>query len=139
MNEPTGETTIETAEPQTILIVDADVLVRHPLSEYLRECGYKVLEAVDADEAQTLIDKREGPIDIVLADAHGLEGAFALSTWIHTNYPDIEVILAGTVAKAVEKAGDLCEEGPATSKPYEHKFVMDRILRLFAARQRNAE
>jgi CheY-like chemotaxis protein len=132
MTEPTDES-------QTILIVDADVLVRHPLSEYLRECGYSVVEALDSHEAQTLIAKREKPIDIVLADAHGLPDAFELSTWIHTNHPNIEVILAGTVAKAVEKAGDLCEEGPAVAKPYEHKFVMDRILRLFAARQRNTE
>jgi DNA-binding NtrC family response regulator len=132
MSEPTDE-------PQTILIVETDVLVRHPLAQYLRECGYKVVEALDTEEAQTLITKSDKQIEIVLADAHGLKDAFELSTWIHTNHPDIEVILAGTVAKAVEKAGDLCEEGPATSKPYEHKFVMDRILRLFAARQRNAE
>ena len=34
-----------------ILIVEQDVLVRTPLAEYLRECGYLVLEASSAGEA----------------------------------------------------------------------------------------
>jgi DNA-binding response OmpR family regulator len=31
----------------TVLIVEQDVLVRHPLAEYLRERGYRVVEATD--------------------------------------------------------------------------------------------
>ena len=32
-------------------IVEDEVLVRMPIAQYLRDCGYKVVEAVNADEA----------------------------------------------------------------------------------------
>ena len=120
-----------------VLIVEADILVRHPLAEYLRECGYRVLEARDAAEARPIIEALGASIDIILADAArpGL-GGFELAAWARRLYPDIEMVLAGGVAKAVEKAGDICEEGPALSKPYEHHLVLDRIKRALAARER---
>jgi hypothetical protein len=31
-----------------VLLVDAEELVRTPLAQYLRECGYRVLEAVNS-------------------------------------------------------------------------------------------
>jgi CheY-like chemotaxis protein len=120
-----------------ILIADSDILVRNPLAEYLRECGYSVLEASSAGEARTIISESDVSIDAVLIDITGPgEGGFALASWIRADYPQIEVALAGTVDKATEKAGDLCREGPALSKPYEHQFVLDHIRRLFAARDR---
>ena len=123
---------------ECILVVEADVLVRHPLAEYLRECGYKVLEASDPDEARQILEGGSIDADIVLADIDGLgSSGFALANWIRTNAPGTDVILAGTVAKATEKAGDLCEEGATKSKPYDHQLVLDRIRRLRAARERN--
>lgn len=120
-----------------VLIVEADILVRHPLAEYLRECGYRVLEARDAAEARPLVEALSASIDIILADAAGSgKGGFELAAWARRLYPDIEMILAGGVAKAVEKAGDICDEGPTLSKPYEHQLVLDRIRRAMAARAR---
>jgi DNA-binding NtrC family response regulator len=122
---------------QCILLVEPDIIVRSPLAEYLRECGYRVLEAVNAAEARELLGAA-ADITLVLADADAREGGgFALQAWIHENYPDIEVMLAGSVTRAVEKAGDLCEDGPALSKPNHHQSVLDAIPRLLAARDRN--
>jgi DNA-binding response OmpR family regulator len=39
-----------------ILIVEQDLLVRTLLAEYLRECGYRVLEASNAGDARTLLE-----------------------------------------------------------------------------------
>lgn len=119
----------------SLLIVESDIVVRGPLAAYLRECGYEVVETANAAEARTILSESGRTIDIVLADidAPG-ENGFALAAWIRENHPDVEVILAGTVAKAAEKAGELCNEGPALSKPYEHQFVLDRIRRSLAAR-----
>lgn len=125
-------------DPRCILIVEADILVRSPLADYLRECGYRVLEAVDGLEARKILaDTASGAVDIVLANtaANGDNG-FALASWIRANFPDIEVALAGTVTKAAEKASDLCEDGPSLSKPYDHSLVLDQIRRLLAARDR---
>jgi DNA-binding response OmpR family regulator len=120
------------AETPRILIAEADILIRHPLAEYLRECGYHVAEARDAREAQALLDATEVPIDIVLASgAAGLR----LTKWVRANHPRVQMIVAGTVARATEKAGELCEDGPALTMPYEHKFVLERIRRLLAARE----
>ena len=122
-----------------VMIVESDILVRHPLAEYLRECGYRVIEAVNSDEAHQLLNAGLASIeiDIVLADAYASgESGFALATWMRGNHPKIEVILAGSVAKAAEKAGELCQDGPALSKPYNHKLVLDHIQRLLAARDR---
>lgn len=123
-----------------VLIGDADILVRHPLAEYLRECGYRVVQASNADEARTLLTqcRRGFVIDVVLVDvnAPGGENAFALATWIRASNSRVQVILAGTVDAAAEKAGDLCEDGPALSKPYDHQLLLERIRRLLAARDR---
>ena len=123
-----------------ILIVEADELVRAPLAEYLRECGYRVLEAVNAREARQLLTNGEWGIDVVLCEVESLdESGFILRTWVRRNYPRIAVVLAGSVARAAEKAGDLCEEGPTLSKPYDHRIVLERIKGLLAARKRSAK
>lgn len=122
-----------------ILVVESDILIRHPLAEYLRECGYRVLEAINTDEARQLLSDSSISIEIVLADVDAPgQGGFALGAWIRRTYPAVQVILAGTVAKAVEKAGDLCDDGPTLSKPYDPQLVLDQIRRLrAAARQSN--
>ena len=121
-----------------VLIVDADILVRHPLAEYLRECGYRVVQTANTDEARALFtrSRRRLVIDVVLADvnAPGAENAFALATWIRVNHARVQVILAGTVDAAAERAGDLCEDGPTLWKPYDPQLLLDRIRRALAAR-----
>jgi hypothetical protein len=37
---------------QTILVVEDEVLIRLPLAEYLRDCGYRVFEASNVAEAR---------------------------------------------------------------------------------------
>ena len=124
-------------EDGCILIVEGDVLVRAPLAEYLRECGYHVLEAAHGQEAREILADKHASIDVVLANVNApKESGFTLATWIRSTYPTIDVVLVGTVAAAVEKAADLCEEGPADSVPYDHKHVHDRIRQLFAGRAR---
>ena len=117
-----------------LLIVEADILIRHPLAEYLRECGYLVLEATNGEEARQIIESESG-IDVVLADADapGASG-FAFANWLRRERPGIKVVLAGNVAVAAEKAGDLCEEGPNLAKPYDHQMVLNYIRRLLATR-----
>lgn len=128
------------AEPQQnqiILIVEPDVLIRQSLAEYLRDCGYRVIEAVNDDEARQCLSGNVVQVDAVLCDVTAQGGPrFALANWIRQNHPGTQVILAGSMAMAAEKAGDLCEDGPALRKPYDHKQVLDHIRRLLAARDR---
>jgi len=119
-----------------VLIVEADLLVRHPLAEFLRECGYMVLEAGNAAEARTLLSDDGRSADVVLADASPKdESGFILRAWIATHCPGVEVILAGSEMSAASAAGDLCEK-PGLKKPYDHQLVLRHIRRLQAARDR---
>ena len=121
MTEPGGD--------DTILIADGDVLVRHALAEYLRGCGYAVVEAADAGEAETLLAAPDCRIDIVLCDAElpGDGHGFGLRQRTRATQPGIEFILAGNVAVAAEAAADLCDKGPDLARPYDPQLVVGRI------------
>jgi DNA-binding NtrC family response regulator len=125
-------------EPPTILVVESDILVRQPLAQYLRDCGYRVLEAVNAAEARGAVSNGRESIDIVLMDVKGVpsEGGFALASWLRSNHPAIKVLLGGTIAKVLQLAGDLCNDGPEGGLDY--RLVLDHIRRLLAGRSRRS-
>jgi DNA-binding NtrC family response regulator len=128
--------TDETAIQETILVVEDDVLVRMPIAQYLRDCGYKVIEAVSADEAMAVLLHRETVVDVVFSDIEmpGSLDGFGLASWIRKHRPGLDVILAGTVSRAVDSAKELCEAS-SVPKPYEAQAVHDHIRRLLAARK----
>jgi DNA-binding NtrC family response regulator len=120
---------------ETILVVEDDVLIRMPIAQYLRDCGYRVIEAVSADEAMSVLLHRETMIDVVFSDIEmpGSVDGFGLAKWIREHRSGMDVILAGTVPRTVEAAKGLCESGPVP-KPYEAQSVHNHIRRLLAAR-----
>jgi DNA-binding response OmpR family regulator len=126
----------QSANTATILVVDAEVLVRFAIADYLRECGYRVIEAVSGEEAALVIEMPDVKISILLCDA-ALEGkinAFSLARLIRRQMPTITVILAGTPAQASQAAAALCDDGPNLARPYEPQLVLDRIKCLIAKR-----
>ncbi|HVJ55924.1 MAG TPA: response regulator [Aliidongia sp.] len=116
--------------PSVILVVEPDILARMVIADYLRECGYKIVEGTNADDVLTVlgVDRK---IDIVLAavELGGSIDGFALARRIRQEYPRIDVILTSSLAKVADEAGDLCEEGPA-EKPYHPQDVVRRINQL---------
>jgi CheY-like chemotaxis protein len=125
-----------TAGTETVLVVEDEVLIRMVISAYLRDCGYKVIEAANADEAILVLQQEELTIDVVFTDTEmpGSMDGFGLSQWIRAKRQGLEVILVGSPARAADAAGELCESGPTLSKPYEPQVVLDRIKRLLAER-----
>jgi len=123
------------AGPPSVLVVEDEVLVRTSVAEYLRACGYRVLEAKDADEA-TLILRNDDDIDIVFTDVQmpGSLDGFGLAQWVRRERPRTRVIITSGVARTSEAAGDLCAEGPLLAKPYDHRDLERRIRRLLANR-----
>jgi DNA-binding response OmpR family regulator len=121
-----------------VMLIEPDILIRTPLAEYLRECGFRVAEAFNTAEARDILANAPAGIDMILMDADAPEeNGFVFGAWVRAHYPSIEMILAGSIERTVTKAGELCEEGPALSKPYDHKLVLDEIRRRLAARDRN--
>lgn len=125
--------------PDTLLLVESDPLVRQPLAEYLRDCGYKVYEATGSDEAAQILKERARAIDIILCsvDCPGELGGFGLSRWVRAQGLPAKVVLTSSAERAVRKAGDLCEDGPHVSKPYDHALLLERIRRMLAQRARS--
>jgi CheY-like chemotaxis protein len=116
--------------------VDGEVLVRHAISDYLRDCGYTVIEAANGDEAVTVLRKADLPVDAILCDVQiggGFNG-FELRQWVRQHRPELQVILSATIASAANAAAELCEQGPQLARPYEPQSVVDYIKRLLAKR-----
>jgi CheY-like chemotaxis protein len=125
------------AEPQNdcIIVADSEVIVRNAIADYLRDCGYKVIDAASSEEVVTILDSGSTTVSAILCDVNlrgGMNG-FALRLWARQHWPDIQFILAGTVAAEVQAAGELCEAGPHLERPYHPQTVLDYIKRLLAS------
>jgi CheY-like chemotaxis protein len=57
-----------------------------PVSEYLRHCGYRVLEAANSDEALLLSHNPDTQVDVVMIDVgdSGAMSGFKLTQRVHT-------------------------------------------------------
>ena len=110
------------------------MLIRLVIADYLRECGYRVHEAANADEAIAVLESPEVMVDIVFSDVimPGSMDGFGLARWVRSNRPQIDVVLTSGIDRSAEIAGMLCEAGPLLEKPYEPQSVVDRIKQLLA-------
>ena len=64
------------ANPQTVLVVDDEPMVREVLAQYLSHDGFTVVEAADGDEAVAKLDESSPDLvllDLMLPKRHGLE------------------------------------------------------------------
>ena len=121
----------------TILVVEDEILIRMDLADYLRECGYHVIEASNADEAMAVLQSGR-QVGVALSDVQmpGSMDGFGLARWVRANRPNTKVILTSGVNRSAELAADLCEDGPIEAKPYDHRHLADRIRRSLAEAHR---
>ncbi len=112
----------------TILLLENEVLIRMPLAEYLRDCGYRVLEATTVAEAQAVLNAGMR-VDLVFSKVRlaGSQNGFTLANWVRRHHRSTKVLLAASVANAAEKAADLCANGPMLVRPAQHEAVLQRI------------
>jgi CheY-like chemotaxis protein len=69
--------------PETcILIVEPDILVRHPLAQFLRDCEFRVLVAGGQQEAHDQLADPQDGIDLVLADIDEDQDGFTFAYWL---------------------------------------------------------
>jgi response regulator RpfG family c-di-GMP phosphodiesterase len=121
---------------KTILVLDDDVLVRRPIVQLLRECGYRVLEAASTDEGIAILEKTAIPVDVVLSEIviPGSMNGVGFAQWARSIRPELKILLAETPERTAKNAAELCGAGPMLKRPYEHRLVLDRIKRLLIAR-----
>jgi CheY-like chemotaxis protein len=111
-----------------VLIVEDETLVRMFLSDVLDE-GFKVFEAVSADEALQVLQARPD-VQVVISDIEmpGSMNGLGLAGEIRGRWPGVGVI----VTSGRERPGpeDLPEEVAFLTKPYLPATVIDLIRHL---------
>ncbi|TPG37998.1 response regulator [Sphingomonas koreensis] len=120
--------------PHCILVVEDEVLIRFVIADYLRDCGYHVMEAADAAEAIALLQVEAAPIDLVFSDVQmpGDMDGFGLAHWVRANRPGLPIILTSGNARTADLGEKLCEIGPVESKPYDAASLVTRMRTLIA-------
>ena len=112
----------------TVLVVEDEILVRLPISEYLRDCGYDVLEATDAREALALIEAGH-VVDLVFSDVRmpGTMDGFALANWLRRNRPDVRVLLTSGYDGRTSSHANVERDVALIAKPYSQARVAHSI------------
>lgn len=121
----------------TILLVEDELLVRLWTADELRDAGFHVIEAANADEALSLL-RDDGPVDLLMTDIHmpGSMDGLRLARLVHAIWPGLKIVVVSAHMQAVD--GDTIDAFFA--KPYDPARVATRIRELLAdARQRRAE
>ena len=119
----------------TVLIVDDEFMIRIALSDFLQECGFKTLEATNAERAIAVLETLDIPIDVVLSDVRmpGQMDGFGLATWIRKNRPGLPVLLVSGHVQKADAAHALCEKQEIISKPFDFHSVGKRLRAAIAA------
>ncbi len=117
------------------MVVEPDVLVRSVIAEYLRDCGYRVIEGVAAHDVWAVLGGSHR-VDVLLVDVNlpGDQNGFELAHGVRQKHRDVDVILTSGIAGAVQQSTELCQEGPM-KKPYDPKDVEARIKILLERRR----
>ena len=117
----------------TVLVVEDEIMVRLPIAEFLRDCGYNVVEAGDAGEAIAAMQGDE-PVSLVFSDIRmpGNMDGFGLAEWFRSHYPNVPVLLTSGYngGRSLSAAA-----GPGVrfiEKPYSQNQVARRIAALLA-------
>jgi two-component system, response regulator PdtaR len=108
----------------TVLVVEDEVLVRTAAAKYLRDNGFKVLEAVTADEAVEML-RAVPEVHAVFSDVKlpGHHSGVDLAEIILRDYRHIKILLTSAVAPFPEVQGITL-----LRKPY-FLFEVERRLR----------
>jgi CheY-like chemotaxis protein len=122
---------VEHQDTYTVLVVEDEVMVRMPIAEYLRDCGYNVLEAGNASEAIATVDA-EGPISLVFSDIRmpGKMDGVALAEWFQLHYPSVPVLLTSGYNGGRPVASGPMFRNRFIEKPYSQTQVERRIAAL---------
>jgi DNA-binding response OmpR family regulator len=122
------EATAQTSGKPLLLLFDRDIIIRAALAEYLRRCGYAVIETARLKEVQEVL-RAGNPVDLAFVDIgeDSAEG-FRVAQAVRQARPRVRVLIASSIGSAAAEAGDLCEHGPFLTKPY-HPSLLERHIK----------
>jgi two-component system, response regulator PdtaR len=122
------------SEPRmVVLVVEDQTLVRMFMTDFLDEAGFKVFEAVGADEALTVLEARPD-VQAVVTDIEmpGSMNGIELTHVIRDRWPGVGVVV--TSGRQRPGQDDLPDEVVFLAKPYLPDTVIT-VIRQMAAPQ----
>jgi CheY-like chemotaxis protein len=119
------------APPSTVLVVEDEIMVRAVVAAYLRDCGFDVVEAANADEGVRVLEAGVR-VDIVFSDVNmpGSMDGFGLAQWLRQERPGLKIVLTSGGLWTAREMSDLCEDGPLLAKPYDHARLARQLREL---------
>jgi CheY-like chemotaxis protein len=111
----------------TVLVVEDEVLVRFMLAEDLRFAGYRVIEAVNADEALQIL-RHHTDVSLVISDIRmpGSMDGLALAKKVLTEYPELRFIFATAHVPTI----DTVDHHGCFLKPYDTRTIIRHVKTL---------
>jgi CheY-like chemotaxis protein len=124
---------------ETILLVEDEEIVRSLSRQFLEECGYKVIEALNGIEALEVFEKSDVPIDLVLSDVVMPKmGGRELSEKLLVAAPDLPILLAsGYTGDELEDDGLSRANVDFIQKPFSLDGIARKVRDLLDARKAN--
>ncbi|WP_245305552.1 MULTISPECIES: response regulator [unclassified Bradyrhizobium] len=112
--------------PAVVLVVEDDMLLRMRAVDMVEDAGYISVEAVDADQAVTILESRS---DIVLLftdiQMPGSMDGLGLAHSVHARWPPIKIILVSGQLKLASI--DIPANSRFFGKPLEAKVMIAQI------------
>jgi CheY-like chemotaxis protein len=111
----------------TVLVVEDDILVRVTAAGYLRDAGYKIIEAANAAEALDVFMSGEA-VDVVFTDVQmpGAMDGLMLARWVRKHHPGTEVLVTSGKGDDAVSSGLIARDA-FFAKPYRLEAVAARI------------
>jgi len=125
-NEQVSDVLAELASKPVVLVVEDELLVRIVQVDILREAGFRVAEAQDADEAFEMLRSRS-EIVIVLTDVDmpGSLNGFEFSRLVKQGWPEVGVLVIS--GKTQPGPGDLPPGVEFVQKPIRPAALVERV------------
>ena len=113
------------AAQQVVLVVEDEVVLRMAVSAHLRDIGFVVIEAVDAEEAIELLNANH-KIRLMFSDITmpGTMDGDQLAEWVSGRYPEIRILLTSGITQRGRQ--------PFLAKPYSFVELQRRIEEMLA-------
>ena len=115
----------------TVLVVEDECLVRLDAAQTLREAGFAVVEAANADEALAVVARGED-VDLLFTDINmpGPIDGLELARRVNRLRPRVHVLL--TSGKVRPGRGQIPGDGVFISKPYSSTAVARMVSAMLA-------
>ena len=123
LKEPDMMVLDRTVAPPVVLIVEDEMLLRMRAVDMVEDAGYTSVEAVDADEAVTILEARSD-IALLFTDIQmpGSMDGLRLAHAVHERWPPIKIILVSGALKLAKS--DIPPDSRFFGKPLEAKEMI---------------